>query len=66
MIESRTRISYVKIQALESRQEHLSDRVDPILEARLNEFVQEIPKTLGPTITEALKNGNKEISRRSC
>jgi len=49
-----------KIQALETRQEHLSDRVDPILEARLNEFVQEIPKTLGPTITEALKTEIKK------
>ena len=33
----------------------LSEKVDPIIDDRLDEFVQEIPSTLGPTITEALK-----------
>lgn len=33
----------------------LSNKVDPIIDDKLEAFVQEIPKTLGPTITEALK-----------
>ena len=35
-----------------------SSRVDPIVEEQLNEFVKNIPNTLGPTITATLK---KEI-----
>ncbi|MBQ0734903.1 cell envelope biogenesis protein OmpA [Aquimarina celericrescens] len=37
------------------QKQELSHKVDPIIDDKLNEFVQEIPKTLGPTITEALK-----------
>jgi len=38
-----------------NKQKHLSERVNPIIEERLNDFVTEIPKTLGPVITETLK-----------
>ena len=44
-----------KIQMLEERQNDLTERVNPIMEERLSGFVAEIPKTLGPVITEALK-----------
>ena len=47
-----------KLKSLEeiiNQQPNLSKRVDPIIEDRLKEFVQEIPETLGPTITETLK-----------
>lgn len=37
------------------QKKELSYKVDPIIDDKLKEFVQEIPKTLGPTITEALK-----------
>ncbi|MBQ4818940.1 cell envelope biogenesis protein OmpA [Aquimarina sp. MMG016] len=37
------------------QKQELSHKVDPIIDDKLEEFVQEIPKTLGPTITEALK-----------
>ncbi|KAA1247725.1 cell envelope biogenesis protein OmpA [Aquimarina sp. RZ0] len=37
------------------QKKELSHKVDPIIEDKLEEFVQEIPKTLGPTITAALK-----------
>ncbi|MBP2833182.1 cell envelope biogenesis protein OmpA [Aquimarina sp. U1-2] len=37
------------------QKQELSHKVDPIIDDKLDEFVQEIPKTLGPTITEALK-----------
>ena len=33
----------------------LSHKVDPIIDDRLDEFIKDIPETLGPTITEALK-----------
>lgn len=49
-----------KIQMLEAKQEDLSKRVDPIMDERFNGFVQEIPKTLGPVITEALKTEIKK------
>jgi hypothetical protein len=32
----------------------LPERVDPIIEGRLDEFIKEMPETLGPTITETL------------
>ena len=51
---------YQKIKNLEERQQHLSDRVNPILDKRLDTFVKEMPSTLGPTITEVLK---EEIKR---
>lgn len=47
-----------KIQLLEdtvNKKKNLSTKVDPIIDAKLNKFIKEIPDTLGPTITEALK-----------
>lgn len=49
-----------KIQMLEARQDDLSQRVNPIMEERLVDFVEEIPKTLGPVITQALKTEIKK------
>ncbi len=37
------------------QKKELSYKVDPIIDDKLEKFVEEIPKTLGPTITEALK-----------
>ena len=37
------------------QKQELSHKVDPIIDDKLVQFVEEIPKTLGPTITEALK-----------
>lgn len=51
---------YRKIKDLENRQQHLSDRMDPILDKRLQAFVQQIPETLGPTITKTLKTEIKK------
>ena len=47
-----------KIKALEetvNKRTNLSEKVDPIIEDKLSAFVAQIPQTLGPTITEALK-----------
>ncbi|ULC59847.1 cell envelope biogenesis protein OmpA [Flaviramulus sp. BrNp1-15] len=47
-----------KIKILEdtiNKQKQLSTKVNPIINEKLDEFVKEIPSTLGPTITEALK-----------
>ncbi len=47
-----------KIKILEetiNKQNQLSQKVDPIIDDKLEEFIKEIPQTLGPTITEALK-----------
>lgn len=47
-----------KLEALEAvinEQKKLSEHVDPIIDDKLDEFIEEIPKTLGPTITETLK-----------
>lgn len=47
-----------KIKILEStlnEKKNLSLKVSPIIDIKLNEFIKEIPKNLGPTITEALK-----------
>lgn len=38
-----------------NQKQELSHKVDPIIDDRLDEFIEEIPETLGPTITEALK-----------
>lgn len=35
--------------------EKLSKKVDPIIDQKLQEFIKEIPNTLGPTITKTLK-----------
>ena len=51
-----------KIKILENtinEKKNLSVKVDPIIDKKLDEFIKEIPNTLGPTITEALK---KEIA----
>lgn len=37
------------------QKKELSHKVDPIIDDKLDEFIEEIPQTLGPTITEALK-----------
>lgn len=50
----------LKIQKLENKQEHLSDRVTPILDERMDDFVEKMPKTLGPVITETLKTEIKK------
>jgi hypothetical protein len=49
-----------KIQELKDRQGDLNERVDPILDARLEKFINEIPQTLGPTITQTLKTEIKK------
>jgi hypothetical protein len=48
-----------KLQAVVEQKDQLSIKVDPIIDEKLEEFIENIPKTLGPTITEALK---KEIA----
>jgi len=50
----------LKIQQLESQQKHLSDRVAPIFDERMDNFIQKMPKTLGPVITETLKTEIKK------
>ena len=37
------------------KRDKLSQKVDPIIERHLDEFVEDIPTTLGPTITKTLK-----------
>ena len=52
-----------KIKILENtvnEKKNLSTKVDPIIDEKLEEFVKEIPKTLGPTITQALKEEIKK------
>ena len=47
-----------KIKSLEdtiNKKDHLSEKIDPIINDKLTQFVQEMPQTLGPTITEVLK-----------
>lgn len=47
-----------KIEALNAvvnKKKNLSEKVNPIIDKKLNEFVEEIPKTLGPIITKTLK-----------
>ena len=46
-----------KIEILEetlNKKSNLSEKVNPIINDKLSDFVQEIPSTLGPTITEEL------------
>ena len=48
-----------KIEILEetlNKKSNLSEKVNPIINDKLSDFVQEIPSTLGPTITETLKS----------
>lgn len=47
-----------KLHNIEQRQQNLPDRVSPTIDEKLAHFVKEIPKTLGPVITETLE---KEI-----
>jgi len=49
-----------KIEQLTAEQRQLSERVNPIMDERFNTFVEEIPKTLGPVITETLKTEIKK------
>ena len=44
------------VEDIVNKQKQLSERVDPIIDQKLDDFVSQIPKTLGPVITEALKN----------
>ena len=47
-----------KISVLEdviNKRENLALKVDPLINEKLKEFVEEIPNTLGPTITQTLK-----------
>ncbi|MGB1209814.1 hypothetical protein CLV86_1136 [Lacinutrix venerupis] len=44
------------VEDIVNKQNELSERVNPIIDEKLNDFVVEIPKTLGPTITETLKS----------
>lgn len=37
------------------QRDKLSEKIDPILDAKLKEFVKEMPNTLGPTITKVLE-----------
>ncbi len=46
------------LEAIIHQEDDLSEKVNPIIRDRLDEFVEEIPATLGPVITETLK---KEI-----
>ncbi|QXP60964.1 cell envelope biogenesis protein OmpA [Olleya sp. HaHaR_3_96] len=48
-----------KIKTLEdliTKQNNLSEHIDPILDKKLETFIKDMPKTLGPTITETLKS----------
>ncbi|WP_158974887.1 cell envelope biogenesis protein OmpA [Cellulophaga sp. L1A9] len=38
-----------------NEREQLSEKVNPIIAQKIDEFIADIPKTLGPTITETLK-----------
>ena len=47
-----------KIKILEetiNTRNNLSEKIEPIIDDKLSEFVEDIPHTLGPTITKALK-----------
>ncbi len=37
------------------KREKLSEKIDPIIDDKLNQFIADIPATLGPTITKTLK-----------
>ena len=41
----------LKIEKLSREQSELSENISPLMEERLQEFIEEMPKTLGPTIT---------------
>lgn len=50
----------LKIERLAKEQNQLSERVSPLMEERLQEFIEDIPKTLGPAITQTLKTEIKK------
>ena len=50
----------LKIEKLSREQNELSENISPLMEKRLQEFIEEMPKTLGPTITETLKTEIKK------
>ena len=59
---------HTKIKELENlihKQKELSQKVNPIIDEKLEEFTELIPETLGPTITEALaeqiKNSKDQV-----
>jgi len=59
---------HAKIKALEDlihQQQKLSSKVNPIIDEKLIEFTEQIPKTLGPTITktlsEQIKNSKDQV-----
>ena len=43
------------LEGIINKRENLALKVDPLINEKLNEFVKEIPSTLGPTITKTLK-----------
>lgn len=45
-----------ELEAIIERQEKLSTKVDPIIDQKLQQYTDEIPEKLGPTITQSLKN----------
>lgn len=50
----------LKIEKLTREQSQLSERVSPLMEERFQEFIEEMPKTVASTITEALKSEIKK------
>ncbi|WP_289043449.1 cell envelope biogenesis protein OmpA [uncultured Olleya sp.] len=48
-------IKLKKLEELITQQNNLSKHIDPILEEKLDEFIKEMPQTIGPTITKTLK-----------
>lgn len=49
-----------RLKKMEETQNNLSERVEPIIHKSLDEFVEEMPKTLGPTITSTLQTEIKK------
>lgn len=44
-----------KLNSVINTKDQLSTKVDPIINDKINEFIKEMPETLGPTITKTLK-----------
>ena len=55
-VEEKLRI----VEDIFNKQKQLPERVNPIIADRLEDFVTSMPKTLGPVITETLKNEIEE------
>ncbi len=45
-----------KLEEIVEKQEELAKRVDPIVDSKIDLFVKEMPTTISPVITKALKN----------